>query len=52
MSTHEFYLTMMGKRFYESTMPELVNQLKRLNDNLERISDVVSTRANVERGDS
>jgi hypothetical protein len=27
----------MGHRYYESTLPELVRQLKRLNDNLERL---------------
>lgn len=31
----DFYRTMMGKRFFEGTLPELVAQLKRLNDNLE-----------------
>lgn len=37
MSDTPFYLTGIGRRFYESTMPELVAQLKRLNDNIERI---------------
>jgi hypothetical protein len=34
--TLEFFQTVMGKQFYEGTMPELVRQLRRLNDNLER----------------
>jgi hypothetical protein len=33
----DFYRTNMGHRFYEGTMPALVEQLKRLNDNLERL---------------
>jgi len=37
MSEVQFFQTRMGQRFYESTMPELVRQLTRLNDLLERI---------------
>jgi hypothetical protein len=37
MSGVEFFQTVMGKRFYEGTMPELVKQMKRLNDNLEEM---------------
>lgn len=33
----EFWMTAMGKRHYEHTMPELVGELRRLNDNLERL---------------
>lgn len=33
----EFFRTHLGHRFYEQTMPELVRQLARLNDNLERL---------------
>jgi hypothetical protein len=32
-----FFATRMGARFYEATMPELVKQLARLNDNLEAL---------------
>ena len=35
----EFYQTRMGVRFYEHTMPELVKQLERLNELLERLVD-------------
>jgi hypothetical protein len=35
MSGPEFFQTRMGQRFYEGTMPALVKQLERLNDNLE-----------------
>ena len=38
MSGPEFFQTGMGKRFHEGTMPELVKQLKRLNDNLEEMT--------------
>ncbi len=33
----EFFRTQMGHRFYESTMPSLVRELARLNQNLERL---------------
>lgn len=33
----DFYRTVMGHRFYEGTMPELVAQLRRLNDNIEKL---------------
>lgn len=33
----EFFRTPMGHRFYEGTMPGLVRELKRLNDNIERM---------------
>jgi excisionase family DNA binding protein len=35
MTGPEFFQTVMGRRFYEVTMPALVKQLERLNDNLE-----------------
>jgi hypothetical protein len=37
----EFFRTQMGHRFYESTMPSLVRELARLNENLERLLAVV-----------
>ena len=37
MSDVPFHLTRMGVRFYEHTVPELVRQLERLNENLERL---------------
>lgn len=33
----EFHQTGMGHRFYEGTMPALVAEVRRLNDNLERL---------------
>ena len=39
MSEPKFFQTRMGKTFYEHTMPELVRQLERLNDLLERLVD-------------
>ena len=33
----EFWMTPMGKTFYDRTMPELVRELHRLNNNLERV---------------
>ncbi|NTX53685.1 hypothetical protein [Myxococcus sp. CA039A] len=37
MSGPSFFQTHMGQRFYEGTMPALVRELKRLNDNVERL---------------
>ena len=37
MSEPQFFQTRMGQRFYEHTMPELVRQLERLNESLERL---------------
>ena len=37
MSETPFFRTRMGQRFYERTMPELVRQLERLNELLERL---------------
>ena len=36
MSDAHFFRSTMGHRFFEHTMPELVRQLTRLNDLLER----------------
>lgn len=46
MSGPEFFQTYMGQRFYETTMPQLVRQLERLNDNLERLVAVAEQLAN------
>ena len=35
-----FFQTGMGHRFYEGTMPALVEQLKRLNSNLEKFLEI------------
>jgi len=37
MSETPFFKTRMGHRFYEHTVPELVRQMERLNDLLERL---------------
>lgn len=37
MSDAPFFRTQMGHRFFEHTMPELVRQITRLNDLLERV---------------
>ncbi len=39
-----FYRTVMGHRFYDATVPNLVAQLARLNDNLERLLKVMEGR--------
>jgi hypothetical protein len=40
----DFYRTGMGHKFYEGTMPALVEQLKRLNDNMEKPDLVIELR--------
>ena len=37
MSEIPFHATVMGRRFYEHTMPELVRQIAQLNEHLERL---------------
>ena len=44
MAETPFYATRMGRRFYESTMPRLVEQLERLNDLLARLVEQQQTR--------
>ncbi len=39
MSETPFFKTRMGHQFYDRTMPNLVKQLERLNDILERLVD-------------
>ena len=42
-----FQNTVMGRRFFEHTVPELVRQLTRLNDVLERLVDRLPPPASV-----
>ena len=37
-SGSEFFQTVMGRQFYEGTMPRLVKALERLNDNMEKLA--------------
>jgi hypothetical protein len=37
----DFFRTRMGQTFYEATMPSLVRELARLNQNLERLVALV-----------
>ncbi len=46
MSEPQFFQTRMGQRFYEHTMPELVRQVTRLNDLLERLVAALKRRKN------
>ncbi|GEL74884.1 hypothetical protein [Myxococcus virescens] len=52
MSGPAFFQTYMGQRFYESTMPQLVRQLTRLNDNLERLVAVAEQHAGQKQSSS
>ena len=45
MSDVPFHLTVMGRRFYEVTMPALVEAIERLNRNLERAVSPTATSA-------
>lgn len=38
MTDIPFYATVMGRRFYEATMPALVEAIDRLNASLERLA--------------
>lgn len=37
----DFYRTGMGQKFFEHTMPSLVRELKRLNDNFEKFLNTI-----------
>ena len=37
MNGPAFFLTRMGQRFYEATMPKVADQLERLNTNIEAL---------------
>lgn len=39
MAGVEFWQSRMGHAFYEGTMPSLVRELKRLNENIEKVAD-------------
>ena len=39
MNETPFHQTRMGREFYDRTVPELVKQLTRLNDILERLAE-------------
>lgn len=41
MSETPFYATVMGRRFYEGTVPKLVEELALLNRNLTRLVDAL-----------
>ena len=39
MAGVEFWQSRMGHTFYEGTMPSLVRELKKLNENMEKVTD-------------
>jgi len=41
----DFFRTRMGQTFYEATMPSLVRELGRLNQNLERLVAIAEKKA-------
>ena len=45
MNDIPFHLTVMGRRFYEVTMPALVEAIERLNRNLERAAATATSNA-------
>ena len=51
MSDTSFHLTRMGHTFYEATMPALVRELTRLNDNIERMLAVTERDAKAPQSD-
>lgn len=46
MSEIPFHATVMGRRFYEHTMPELVRQVAQLNEHLERLVNAAEASPN------
>jgi hypothetical protein len=44
MNDAPFHTTRMGATFYEKTMPELLRQITRMNDLLERLATALEAR--------
>lgn len=44
----DFHLTRMGARHYEKTMPGILNELKKANDNLQLIADMLTLKTGLE----
>ena len=49
VTTPLFHATCMGAKFYERTVPELVRQIARLDDNLERLVEVATPNSEATR---
>jgi hypothetical protein len=49
VSGPEFFQTSMGRTFFEATVPAIVRQLERLNENLERLVEVVGEKQGAEQ---
>jgi hypothetical protein len=49
MSETPFHTTRMGATFYETTMPDLVRQVARMNELLARIATALETRTTKEK---
>ena len=45
----EFSQTSMGQRFYQKTMPDIANQLEKMNKNLEILTDLLRQSLNVDK---
>ena len=52
MNDTPFFKTRMGHRFYEHTVPELVRQITRLNELLERLVAAQEQRQENDDGDA
>ena len=42
--SHEFFQTMMGRKFYEYDVPEIAKSLKRIATALEKINEIKDNR--------
>ena len=52
MTEVPFHATRMGATYYEHTAPEIARQLKRLNDNLERLVELAEQDPRIPRKDT
>ncbi|NVJ27608.1 hypothetical protein HUW62_40985 [Myxococcus sp. AM011] len=52
MSGPAFFQTHMGQRFFEGTVPQILRELRRLNDNLERLVAVAQQHAGQQKASS
>ena len=51
MSDAPFYMTRMGRTYYEHTLPQLVRELVALNANLERVANALQKDGETDDGE-
>ena len=45
----EFFQTQMGQRYYQKTMPDIVTELQKMNQNLEVLTDLIRQSLDIDK---